>query len=224
MSSKVCAKCGVLKNNNEYSKLSRASDGLNYRCRVCCSEYYKFLYPRIKEAKRQYSKKRYYKKRDQILLVAALNYNPDKKRIYNKAYNTANKLKLNEKKNEYEKNRVKKDPNYRLIKNMRKMVLRSISNKSRTTFKELGYPKEVLVGHLGRLPNSDEAIDHKIPVSWFKSGSPISVISHYKNLQILSKSENCKKSNKLSHPVDYDYYLVAVRHIKEKYSTKITHK
>jgi hypothetical protein len=221
--SKICAKCKLKKDLSEFSKLSRASDGLNYRCKVCCSEYYNSLYDKIKIKKSENQKIYYQKNKDKIIEKIKLRYDSNKKKIYNKIYNKLNKDSINHNKNIYEINRVKNDPHYRLIKIMRKMVHRILNNKKDSTFKLLGYNKNDLLNELGRCPNKDEHIDHKIPVSWFIKETPIYIISHFKNLQIISKEQNFKKLNTYSDLVDYEFYLIAINYIKENYKNKVKH-
>ena len=218
---KKCVKCGVVKTKESFSKLSRASDGLNYRCKECCSEYYKSIYPNFRDKKLKKAKIRYKTKRCEILKQQKSKYDAEKKKDYNKKYNELNKLIINKRKNEYENKRIVNDPNYRLIKNMRKIVYRSLNNKKDSTFSILGYNSETLIKWLGRPLEMDESIDHKIPVSWFKPNSPIHVISHYKNLQILTKSENSKKSNTYADCVDLEFFKIAINHIKDKYKSKV---
>jgi len=220
---KKCAKCGIIKKISEYSKLSRSSDGFHYRCKSCCNEYYKSLYPKIRERKIDSAKSRYSLNKESIIQKAKSRYDSNKKRIYNKQYNVANRLKINSYKNQYEKKKVLNDPNYRLIKIMRKSLYRLVKNKKEPTFSIVGYSKETLIKWLGRCPNLNEAIDHKIPVSWFLNDAPISIISHYKNLQILDKSDNSKKSNSYSDIIDFDFYEMAINYIKEKYKPKVKH-
>jgi len=220
---KKCAKCKSIKDVSEFNKLKRASDGLNYRCKECCNEYYNSIYPKIKDNKIQLSKLRYSIHKTKILEQSKERYDSDKKRIYNKTYNTINRLKINISKNEYEKLRCANDPNYRLIKTMRKNVYRVLKNKKDRTFSTLGYTKDNLIEWLGGYPGINDAIDHKVPVSWFVNDTPISIISHYKNLQILSKSDNSKKSNSYADIIDYDFYEISIDYIKDEYKTKIFH-
>lgn len=218
---KQCAKCKESKNVSQFSKLSRASDGLNYRCKVCCSEYYNSLYPRIKESKKAYAKTRYLNNRVELIDKAKSSYDSSKKKLYNQKYNVINRIKINESKNAYEKNRVLNDPDYRLVKRMRKVVYRLIKNKKEPTFSILGYSKKQLIGWLGRYPDINESIDHRVPVSWFTADAPIRIVSHYRNLQILKREDNSKKANKYSHPIDFDYYTMAINFIKDKYKNKV---
>lgn len=220
---KKCAKCLKIKPINYYNKLSRSSDGLNYRCKQCCNEYYNSLYPKIRDNKIKAAKKRYEQFRDDLIAKAKIRYDSSKKKLYNASYNKNNKDRISKQKNEYEKRRVKQDPHYRIIKLMRSMVYRLVVNKKDSTQSILGYSKSTLLNYLGRLPKNDESLDHKIPVSWFVKDAPIHIVSHYKNIQILSKSENSKKSNLYCCSVDYDYYLIAIPYIKQQHKTKIKH-
>lgn len=220
---KKCTQCKIVKPYKEFSILSRAKDGLNYRCKSCCSAYYNNLYAKIKENKIQKSKAYYYDNKEKILLKRKKDYNSVEKKIYNKIYFTLNKSEIKNKKLDYERNKMRTDLNYRLIKIMRKMILRLITNKKECTFDLLGYSKEELLNYLKRPPNINEEIDHKIPVSWFVKDAPIYIISHLKNLQILSKETNRNKRNKYADLIDEDYYQIAINFIKENYKTKIKH-
>jgi hypothetical protein len=220
---KICAKCKIDKPLSEYSKLSRASDGFNYRCKDCCNSYYNSIYKKIQQSKIKKSKNYYYANKQKVLANLKIKYNPIKKEAYNKIYNFLNKEAIRKNKNIYEKNRVLVDDNYRLIKTMRRMVRRTLANKKDSTFNILGYTKEELIIGLGGLPTKGDSVDHKIPVSWFIKNAPIHIVSSIQNLQIITRSENCKKSNKFSHSVDYSYYIKALEYIKNEYKSKITH-
>ena len=41
MTRKICSKCSVTKSTSEFHKCKASKDGLQYRCKSCCSEYSK---------------------------------------------------------------------------------------------------------------------------------------------------------------------------------------
>lgn len=100
---KICAKCKIDKPLSEYSKLSRASDGLNYRCKYCCNSYYNSIYQKIKTKKSERSKIYYKENKDSILVKMKKSYNPEKKSQYNKLYASLNAESIRKHKNTYEK-------------------------------------------------------------------------------------------------------------------------
>ena len=59
---KICSKCGVKKNNLEYSKNKAQSDGLNVWCRVCQTAYRKKWY--IKNKEKELASTRHWRERN----------------------------------------------------------------------------------------------------------------------------------------------------------------
>ena len=106
---------------------------------------------------------------------------------------------------------------------MRKLVYRTLLNKSKNTVELLGYDANDLLQKLGRFPNQTEAIDHKIPVSWFVTYSDIKLINHLDNLQILSSHDNSVKNNKFAHKISIEYFKLIKNIIKPKYINKINY-
>ena len=106
---------------------------------------------------------------------------------------------------------------------MRSLVYRILINKTKTTFEILGYDKNDLLKSLGRYPNQEESIDHKVPVSWFVEYTDIKLINHLENLQILSTKDNLIKSNTFAHKISKNYYELIKNKIKPKYLNKINY-
>ena len=90
-------------------------------------------------------------------------------------------------------------------------------NKSSNVYDMLGYTKEDFKNKFPILPSGYD-IDHCIPLSWFKEDTPISISCSLHNLQLLSSSENNKKSNLYyDKPSDNQYFKICKPYIKEKY-------
>ena len=68
----------------------------------------------------------------------------------------------------------------------------------------LGYNVDDFIKKVGS-PKKNEDIDHKIPISWFKKETPISIIWNLENLQIIDSSINRSKSNHHYHPITENY-------------------
>jgi hypothetical protein len=93
------------------------------------------------------------------------------------------------------------------------------SSKSNTTQQLLGYSAIQLKEHLGKQNINWETdhIDHKIPVSWFKSNTPPHIVNDLRNLQPISAEENRSKLNRFGSPTDISYIHEIEKYIKEKY-------
>ncbi|CAB4129884.1 hypothetical protein UFOVP117_147 [uncultured Caudovirales phage] len=93
------------------------------------------------------------------------------------------------------------------------------TNKDDKTIVLLGYSPDELKKYLETLSTDwvNYEIDHKIPITWFKENTPASVVNDFRNLQLLTKSENNKKRNFWMSDVDDVYLNEIKKHIKEKY-------
>jgi len=221
---KKCNKCLEIKSFDEFGIEGRSKNGYKPRCKKCTNEYYNSLYDKFKENKLKKAKI-YYAENKEYLKTLRINYtiDKDKKSKYNKVYNILNKEKINKLKNEYEKNKIKNDSNYRFIRNVRRLVRRTIEIKTESTFDLLGYSKNDLLKSLGKYPEQGESIDHKVPVSWFIEYSDIKLINHLENLQILTTKDNLIKSNTFAHKISKNYYELIKNTIKPKYLNKINY-
>jgi hypothetical protein len=199
--SKVCAKCREDKPLSDYNKLSRASDGKHYRCKECCNAYYKELYPRFREKKIVTSKQRYSRNSEQIKEKVREYAKNHKEQIdeYNKQWRADNADYVRIKSNENEKKRYNTIPFYKALKQSRKHLRKS----------------------LGSVTNDGLSVDHKIPISWFLTSTPIEVINHQDNLQLLPLDVNVKKGNKYAAPVSLSFYLMVKKYIKPKHQNKL---
>jgi len=122
--------------------------------------------------------------------------------------------------------RVKKytDDELRTIKICRKWLHRLRINKNgRLTEQMLGYTYKDLINSLGRCPNENEHIDHKVPITWFKDYSNYRLINDLRNLHILTRFENLSKNNKYAHPISFEYFELIKDEIKIDHLNKINH-
>ena len=219
---KKCNECQITKDVKEFGKESRAKNGYKPRCKSCTNQYYKINYAKWKENKRQYARSYFEKNKDQILKNRLThNLNLEKKKQRDTEWRLKNKEHLNKKALEYVKRRIKIDDDYRAVRNMRKLIYRLKIEKRGKTSDVLGYTIIDLKNKLGRLPNRNESLDHKIPVSWFVSNEYIKEINHLENLQILSRSENSKKGNRNCCKVSFEYYTLIKSLIKPEFQNKI---
>ena len=100
---KKCSKCKNILLKSNFRKNKKMSDGLQSQCKFCVNDY----------------KKNYY--------VA----NQDRLLNKQKLYNRENRDKINTRMNDYIKNRIKTDVNFRLIRNTRRRVHQTLQGKSK---------------------------------------------------------------------------------------------
>jgi hypothetical protein len=189
---KKCSKCKEEKKLTEFSKDKRKKDGLRYNCKSCLKEYRQANKEKRKEYDKEY-------------------YQANKKRLNkrNKEYNKANKEKINQYKKEYKKNRIKTDPLFKMICNLRGRTWEAFKrkgySKNTKTQEMLGVDWEVAKQHIERQftkgMNWDNYgewhIDHIIPLASAKNEQEICNLCHYTNLQPLWAEDNLRKSDKI---------------------------
>ncbi len=109
---------------------------------------------------------------------------------------------------QYMKEYNKKYPHIQRSKRLLNDVLRRFNRtKTNSTSKLLGYTALDLKNHLDKLGMDWEnhQIDHKIPVSWFKSDTTMNIISDLRNLEPITKEANLEKSNNYCTLVEQEY-------------------
>jgi len=183
---KTCSKC---QKNPPYNSYSR-------QCLECKKQYnYKW---RKKTGITKSDKKR------------ALNYyhsNKDRIIEYSKKYIQEHHEKVKKyQKNSYEKrkwNRI-----YSLIHNTLKSKGLNKVTKSSIL---LGYTAKELKEHLNKQSEdwNNKHIDHKIPISWFKDNTPLSIICHLENLHLVDKKYNLEKQDKWCNIPNKEYLELA---------------
>lgn len=207
---KICSKCKISKNLNEFYKDNRTKDKLQYQCKICqkerqqspeykkyIKEYYKT--PKNKQLQREYQKslkfKQYLKQYHNTI-----EYKEKHKKAHKKWYNKNKK---------YYKNKNENDPTYKLLQNLRRRIRHVLkgNNKSAKTIELIGCSVELLKHHLQlqfieNMTWENQGkwhIDHKIPCSFFDLSNPEEQRKcfHYSNLQPLWAIDNLKKSNKI---------------------------
>lgn len=220
---KKCNKCLIVKDVSFFSKESRAKNGFKPRCKECSNKAlneWRTKNPGYMDAK---MKVYYQKNADQIKKRVAVyaEKNRDRIKLYNNEYRKNNREKLNKKTLEYITDKIKSDPDFRLLRLHRKLIHRLQIEKNGRTSELLGYSHEDLLKALGRYPNNNEHIDHKVPITCFEDLTDYKIINNLENLQILSASENLRKSNKYCHPVSENYYREILPKIKNEFKQKI---
>jgi hypothetical protein len=220
---KKCRKCKEVKDISFFGKESRTNSGYKSRCKKCCNEQYKIDYPKYRDAKLNQLKVYYSVNADSIKFKSNQAYkkqDPEHRKLIKSKWREKNRQRLRERQNNYIQERIKTDPVFRTDRKMRTLIYRLIKDKTERTSVLLGYTSIDLMNLLGSDIQSKH-IDHKIPLSWFVSGTDIKIINSLSNLQLLSQSDNVKKHNCFAHPISEDYYSLIKPHIKIKYINQI---
>lgn len=182
---KTCSKCGIDKPHSEYHKCSRVKSGLQPKCKSCRSQYAKDNSSNICQKHREYYE-----------------LNPDKmekQKLYWKEYGKGR----NEYHRNYQSNRRKSDPLYKLKSTISHRIRSSIKSKgykkSNKTQDILGCSfiefKEHIQSQFTEEMNWDNHgtywdIDHIIPISVAKNEEEVLRLNHYTNLQPLNSYYN----------------------------------
>lgn len=236
---KICSNCKIEKDENEFSKnKSSKKDGLDSWCKICKSEYNKKYKKEHRAEISDYNKnyhKNNYEERKEHIIETVKNYRNNniekakesKRKSYEKhreknlkkfkEYREKNENKI--KRNIHEKERIEKDIGYKLRKNLRTSIHKTLkrAKKIDSITRNLGCSTEFLIQYLESKfqPHmtwenygSEWHIDHIIPLSAFDLQNIIHfrAAGNYKNLQPLWKEQNKSKFNKYNKE-DLDNYL-----------------
>lgn len=194
---KKCSKCDKSKSVCKFYKNKKYKDGLSCWCRKCSNEY------NIDWKKDNLEKTKEHKKRYR-------NNNSKKITEYRKNYYQNNKEKIIKYQVCYAKEKYSVDKLFRLLKNIRNRIIKSIkiNSKSCNTSKLLGCTinqlKTYLESHFTENMTWNNHslygwhIDHIIPCSSFDLSKPEEQRKcfHYSNLQPLWAKDNLRKSDK----------------------------
>ena len=166
---------------------------------------------RIKEYRKKYYSENY--ESIKIKRKADYNKNSEKIKSKNKRYYIKNSEKIKIYKNEYIRNRVKSDPMFKMVKNLRRSIHRALKDqgieKNIKSLELFGAPPDIVWKHLEshfkegmtRENNTPKGwhIDHIKPFSSFDLNDPeqLKACNHYTNLQPLWWWENLSKADKI---------------------------
>ncbi|MDD4242748.1 MAG: hypothetical protein PHG08_00410 [Bacilli bacterium] len=223
---KKCSKCGVEKDESEFSKNKNTMDGLQIHCKECVSIYKKDYYISNKETILE-KRKSYYENNKEFCLSRQKEYvdnnkenykrrqknyresHKDEASQYQKEYFKNNNSNIKKYKNNYNKARRKIDPLFRLTYDIRSLIGKCIINggfkKSSQTAAILGCTFAEFKLYIEKQFSQGMCwdnrhlwhLDHIYPVSLAESEEHLLQLNHYTNFQPLWAEENLKKGNKL---------------------------
>jgi hypothetical protein len=208
---KICTKCHIEKDTNEFHKTKKHNDGYIYHCKTCVSEQWKGYYKNNAD-KIKIKSKTYRENNPEKIKAIQKEYgknNPEKFRAYRK--NNSNKLKKQnkewrennpEKRKEYIKNHKQANPEFKLLENLRDRLRKALNGnyKSGHTVDMLGCSISDLKSYLGITDCYDgrkQHIDHIIPCSLYDLSVPLEQYKcfNWRNLRLISATENLSKND-----------------------------
>jgi hypothetical protein len=190
METKICTKCKIEKNLDEFCKSNKTKDGRNAHCKECRKLNYRLNIEVRKEKNKEYYHRTKEKNHEKIL---------ERNRLWRKNNPT------------YATDRKKIDPAFKLIKNIRRRLNRFVNfryfTKRSTTIHLIGcspqelriFLEEKFVDNMSWENYGEWHIDHIIPLSSAKTEEDLIKLCHYTNLQPLWAKDNLAKSNKLDY-------------------------
>lgn len=215
METKLCPKCNILQDVNNFNKAKKHKDGLSCHCKNCISKYKKEYYllnsKNIKERVSKNSLLKTDKKSEYDKIYRQLN--KDRISKLRHEYYTKNRTKQLESSKNYIRNRRKLDPLFKLKMDMRTMLNKIFKHsgftKKSKTFEILGcnYDEFKIYleskfepwmnwenrGNWNGIPNETNIswdIDHIEPITEGKTEQDINKLNHYTNLQPLCSYTN----------------------------------
>lgn len=222
METKICKKCNIRKDINEFSKYKKNNkDYISGSCKECINKYNKQLREKNKIVLRE-KRKKYYRDNPQKFKEYKIKYkdarkeclkkyrekNKEKIKLYLKEYNKKNK----EKRRIKEKSKRENDKIYRLKINTRLMINDAFKRKGKFKIEKtrnilncdinffIKYLLQTYKNNYGYEWDGIEKvhIDHIVPLSIAKTEEDVIKLCHYSNLQLLKAKDNIKKGNKLN--------------------------
>ena len=231
MNSKVCTTCKSEKEISKFGKKKSGKFGVASQCKSCKNEFNKQYYKDNKESFKEYyeykkdfilEKKKEYRQNNKEKIKEYYENNKEKKKEYyedrkefilekRKEYYENNKECINKRSLNYVKERKKRDPLYKLTRNIGCLITISLKNggysKNTKTAKILGCSYEDFKAHLesqfepwmswknhgkyNKEFNYGWDLDHIIPISSAKNEDEAYRLNHYTNFQPL-----CSKLNR----------------------------
>lgn len=195
---KRCTKCGIEKDESQFSKTKKNKDGLNYHCKQCSSAISRDFYYKNKERILQQRLEYYKINRDVVIQRSNTRYEQNKDKI--KAYQVT-----------YKRNRSKIDPSYRIGHLLRTRVCKLVKGitSSGSAIYLLGCCVEELKLYLedkfqpgmswDNYTHTGWHIDHVLPLASFDLTDleQRKKAFHYTNLQPLWGKDNMSKGAKI---------------------------
>lgn len=189
---KFCPKCKNTKNTVEFYKNHRNPDGMAYTCKACMAEYSK-KHKNLNKDKVAHSKQKWYSQNKEYVLD------------YQQKFYKENKEKIIKRVVKYSVERRRKDPVFRLSRNIRSRVYKALKQKTSVSISSLvGCSLDDLKQHIESKWQPGMTwdnygkwhVDHIKPLVDFNllNEEELKKAAHFSNLQPLWAIENLKKN------------------------------
>ena len=201
---KICTKCKIEKEVNEFTKCNRNKNGLHHCCKECLKIYRNENKDNIKKWRNEN------KDRLKYLRLEYRQANKEYIRLYNKEYKQANKEKNREKINNYYRSKKKSDPLFKFKLSVRNLIYNSFkrggSVKSNKTTDILGCSFDDFKTYIESQFNENMTwdnygtyweFDHIKQLAYAKNFEDIIELNHYTNFQPLEIYLNRMKNFKI---------------------------
>jgi hypothetical protein len=198
METKICIRCELIKQYDEFNKDKNLKSGISNICKVCKKKLnYNYRISNPKKYKLQQKKYR--------------DSNKDKEKLRIKNWVNENKDRRTKYTIKYDKERKKIDPKYKLLRNLRTRIYVFLKKykitKSEKTISLVGCDLPELKFYMenkftngmswDNYGSNGWHVDHIIPLSSAKTEEEIYKLCHFTNLQPLWEKDNLAKSNKI---------------------------
>ena len=195
---KECIECKLIKDNDLFVKNRNL-------CKMCMKEYKSNYRIKNLEYIKEKDKKYYISNKDDILSKSKENYNSNKegKLKYQKEYASLNKEKISNYKTNYQRERRKNDPIFKLKSVVSRIIRNSLKckglSKNKKSIEILGCDIKFFKEYIESKFKDDMNwlnygvvcdIDHKIPLSSAVNEDDVIRLNHYTNLQPLDSYVN----------------------------------
>ena len=204
---KICAKCKKRLPDGAFNKDKNGKDGINARCKLCIKKYMRKWRRNNLEKAREYARRSYRKTKPHF--EAYRLKHREKNIAYGKKYRDAHKAKRIKVWVKYRRDRLKNNPAFRVVHNLRHRVHDVIVHgyRSATTMDLIGCSPEELKTHIEKQFKSGMSwenygkwhIDHIMPCAAFNLMNPKEQRQcfGFKNLQPLWANENMSKGGRI---------------------------
>lgn len=244
MDKKVCTKCNIAKNLDEFSNDSKKKDGKYSSCKLCKSNAYKIYKlnnkKTIAEAQKnyyiqnldkikEYHKDYYINNKNTILEKNKTYYNNNYDKIKKTQFiwDENNKDKITQYMKEYSKKRCKNDINFHIKINLRSRFKQAVKNSY--YFNYLGCDISFFKSWIEYQFNTDKNLswnnygkywhfDHIMPCASFnfENEDDIKNCFNWKNIRPLNKNENLRKKDKIDYNL-IEHHNKLIQNFLEKY-------
>ena len=214
---KICSKCGFEGDVKHFAKGEGNSEKgainklrLQGECKKCKNKRQAEYRKNNPELFKKINKKTYNRRKKDPEFIKA-------KKEHGKEYSKRPEVK--ERNNKATMERRRKNGTYhtrRLLTNTYNQIGSKRPPNQRTK-KLIGYTGLQLLEALGEKPKGKYDIDHLIPLTWFKKGTPPIISCDLRNLEWKEHKTNIAKSNHYADAVDTEYFETIRQHIKDEY-------